>query len=350
MLRINYNPQEYVFTSSLPSEITITTDAASVAISIVCGSVTVFSSTFYPYKQNVMLYDTRFVIENYLKKTGAPLTTFYILAVTSEMSVRTTERTAIFSNVNIAPGGASSFIKSKFLTTQSSYTIPFEASQMLTFILIPNVTMQCYVDCLILPDGETTPRVVRLEEQPITSTTFRVKCYQFSPRSIHSQLKRNCKLLQFSIHRGVLSKTFYVTGRMPNLVLYLRNEFNCVEYIYLTCVIKSKIDLDRSTATCLGTTSFYDDKSVYEYEVETSMLTFEEATRYSRLLLSHDIRIVDTFGVYAIIVSDISSELSDADNALNSIKFKFRYGTKRFHISLSIPNNIFTDPYHRTFD
>lgn len=69
MLRINYNPQEYVFTSSLPSEITITTDAASVAISIVCGSVTVFSSTFYPYKQNVMLYDTRSVIENYLKKT-----------------------------------------------------------------------------------------------------------------------------------------------------------------------------------------------------------------------------------------------------------------------------------------
>lgn len=100
--------------------------------------------------------------------------------------------------------------------------------------------------------------------------------------------------------------------------------------IYLTWVIKSKIDLNRSTATCFGTTSFYDDKSVYEYEVETSMLTFEEATRYSRLLLSHDIRIVDTFGVNAIIVSDISSELSDADNALTSIRFKFRYGTKRF--------------------
>ena len=147
------------------------------------------------------------------------------------------------------------------------------------------------------------------------------------------------------------AKTFYVTDRTPNLTLLVRNEFNCDEYIHLTCVTKSKLDLDRSTATSLGVTTFYDDKSAYEYDVESSMLTFEEAKHFSQLLLSRYVNIVEKGGALApITITDINSEISDADNATNSIKFKYKYSSHHFPFTIDYGNNIFDDPFYRTFD
>ena len=66
-------------------------------------------------------------------------------------------------------------------------------------------------------------------------------------------------------------------------------------------------------------TTFYDDKSAYVYDVESSMLTFEEAKHFSQFLLSRYVNIVEIGGALAPITID--------------------YG-----------NNIFDDPFHRTFD
>ena len=89
--------------------------------------------------------------------------------------------------------------------------------------------------------------------------------------------------------------------RTPNLTLQVRNEFNCFERIHLSCVTNRKISLDRSTATSLGTSTFYDDQTAYEYEVESRMLTEEETTH-------------------------------------------------RLPCTIKYPTNIFDDPFYRTFD
>ena len=59
-----------------------------------------------------------------------------------------------------------------------------------------------------------------------------------------------------------------------------------MQYLWtnLTCVTKSKFNLDRFIATSLGVTTFKDDKSAYEYDMESSMLTFEEVKLFSQLL------------------------------------------------------------------
>lgn len=111
------------------------------------------------------------------------------------------------------------------------------------------------------------------------------------------------------------------------------------------------LNLDRSTATSLGVTTFYDDKSAYEYDVESSMLTFEEAKHFSQLLLSRYVNIVEIGGALTpITITDINSEISDADNATNSIKFKYKYSSHHFPITIDYGNNIFDDPFYRTFD
>ena len=94
---------------------------------------------------------------------------------------------------------------------------------------------------------------------------------------------------------------------------------------------------------------FYDDKSAYEFDVESSMLTLEEAKPFSLLLLSRYVNIVEICGALApITITDINSEISYADNATNSIKFK--YSSNHFPITIDYGNNIFDDPFYRTFD
>ena len=191
----------------------------------------------------------------------------------------------------------------------------------------------------------------RIEDDKVDTKNSTLICNTLSPIGIETRIGSKCRLLQFTVHRGFLAKTFYVTDRTPNLTLLVRNEFNCDEYIHLTCVTKSKLNLDRSTATSLGVTTFYDDKSAYEYDVESSMLTFEEAKHFSQLLLSRYVNIVEIGGALApIIVTDINSEISDADNATNSIKFKYKYSSHHFPINIDYGNNIFDDPFYRTFD
>nr|WP_295351456.1 hypothetical protein [uncultured Prevotella sp.] len=52
----------------------------------------------------------------------------------------------------------------------------------------------------------------------------------------------------------------------------------------------------------------------------------------------------------SITITDINSEISDADNATNSIKFKYKYSSHRLPITIDYGNNIFDDPFRSTFD
>ena len=46
----------------------------------------------------------------------------------------------------------------------------------------------------------------------------------------------------------------------------------------------------------------------------------------------------------------VNCEISDADNVTNSIKFKCKYSSYHFPITIDYSNNTFDDPFHRTFD
>ncbi len=351
MLKINYSPTAYLFTSNLPSEIFITTDATSVEISVTCGTNTVFTTTLYPYDKLATLYDLRSIIEGYMSELHLVYTTLSLKAVTSTETASTSQVAIVYSRLNVTAGEASSFIQSFFLTTRPSFSIPRNSFQQLAFCLLPNITTHCYTECLALFDGETTPRVVRLTDSDITVTKFSLQRITINPAALESRIGQSCRLLQFTVHRGFRSKTFYVTDRTPNLTLQVRGEFNCIEYIHLTCVTKKKLSLDRSTATCLGITSFYDDQSEYEYEVESSMLPYDQAIHFTQLLLSPFIYLVDyNDSNIPILITDISHDISDAHNATNSIKFKYKYTRHRLPVRIKYPANIFDDPFNRTFD
>lgn len=352
MIKINYIPTEYLFTCNLPSEVDITTDAASVNITVECDSNAVFNTTLYPFANKATLYDIRTIIENYILEHHRVYTDFIIFVESKEENTHTSKSNVIYSRYNIDDVAASFYIQSSFLTTLSSYAIPRTGQQYLSYILFPKKNVNCYTECLVQRKGEKTPEIITIkEEECLGADKITLKALYVKPQQLLERMNVKGKLLSFTVHRGNLAKTFYVIDSIPNLTLLLRNEFNCPEYFSLTCVTKRKLDLDRSTATSQGITTFYDDNSSYEYEVESSMLTYEEANRLSILLLSHDIEIIEgEDNNVPIIITDLSSEISDADNATNSVKFKYKYAKNRFPVSLCYPSNIFSESFCRTFD
>ena len=80
MLEINYNPSLYVFTCNIPSEIEISSDAASVYVTIACGPDTIFETTLYPYNNIAMLYDARSIIEGHMLDKQRVFANFVITA------------------------------------------------------------------------------------------------------------------------------------------------------------------------------------------------------------------------------------------------------------------------------
>ena len=238
MLKINYNPYLYVFTCNIPSEIEISSDAASVYVTIACGPDTIFETTLYPYNNIAMLYDARSIIEGHMLDKQRVFANFVITADTKTEETTTPERHFIYSRLSLATN-AMGFVQLFFLTTRSMFTIPRNSFQTLSAFYLPDVTLQGYTECLALFDGESTPRMVRIEE----------------------------------------------------------------------------------------------------------------AKHFSQLLLSRYVNIVEIGGALApITVTDINSEVSDADNATNSIKFKYKYSSHHFPITIDYGNNIFDDPFYRTFD
>lgn len=174
MLTIRYSPQDFSFTSSIPDRIDISTDAASVIVAVQTGTSIIFETELFPYNKIASLYDLRSIIEDFLAERRLTHANFVITADSNTEEAMTPERTFIYSRLNIPYWSGAVYIQHHFLTTLSSFVLPRNAAQCLSFLALPNKTLTCYTECLIHAAGEPTPRVVRLEENPITYTELRL--------------------------------------------------------------------------------------------------------------------------------------------------------------------------------
>jgi len=164
MLAIRYSPQDFSFTSSIPDRIDISTNAASVKVAVMAGTTTLFDTEIFPYNKIASLYDLRSIIEEYMKTRVLTHAVFVVKANTASEEAMTPERTFIYSRLNIPYWSGAVYIQHHFLTTLSSFVLPRNAVQCISFLALPNKTLTCYTECLIHAVGEPTPRVVRLEE------------------------------------------------------------------------------------------------------------------------------------------------------------------------------------------
>lgn len=132
----------------------------------------------------------------------------------------------------------------------------------------------------------------------------------------------------------------------------VENEFNVTDTLYFTAQTKRKVSFDRSFAVCCGQSSAYDDNTEIEYESETFSLSYSFARHLTQALQSHKLYLISPelpVGS-SILITDIESELSDATNANNHLKFKWKPLRKQVPFTVPRLHNIFNQVYNNTFD
>lgn len=335
----------FLFTSAIPTKTTFTTEQSSITLTIKADDNALLTLTLYTYNGVATLYDLRSIIDAFLEDKALPTTRVTLTAKSGATTLSAYFR-AIYASVNLSDD-AQTFLDRHFLNTLSAIRLPRSASQTLSFIPTATCELTPYTD-YVVQHADQSIEVIRYNRDTQRFLGSTLYTTTFCPQSDLLQLldEDGAKILSFTHHVGYRAMTFYVTDDVPNVTLQVLNEFMCQEYIHLHAVTKQKLTLDRSTAQCHGVNTFYDDESDIEYEVHTAMLSYEEASHLSRVLLSPSLQISDE----SILLTDLTSELTDARNATNTIKFKYRYTTRQYPHTIATSVNTFTKEYTPEYD
>ena len=144
-----------------------------------------------------------------------------------------------------------------------------------------------------------------------------------------------------------------------NVPIFYLNCFGVVEHLALPRTTTVKVKTDRSLASLGKTSQFYDITHSKEYEVESGPLTADECLQVEQMLTSPSVRIpygpdvalydTDFDALIPILITDFTSELSDTDEKLNSVKFTWRFAENRPKVAVPESPGIFNDKYNPTF-
>ena len=164
-------------------------------------------------------------------------------------------------------------------------------------------------------------------------------------------------VLYFSVSYGDLQKVYYIMKDPEYLTFNFTNMFNIPEYLDVVGKVKTKTEVSRDTAVCLGVSVQYNQETTRSYEVETAPMTDAEARSFFQLLASRDIYIVANGDEFQVLVTDLTCEHSNDPDSLPTVKFTWRFADRRpalfggdIAAMLYTKGNIFTEQYSIEFD
>ena len=111
-----------------------------------------------------------------------------------------------------------------------------------------------------------------------------------------------------------------------------------------------KTECSAKEAVCSGVTSFYDREVTRKYEVTTRAMTLSEARHFNDFLTSNRILyIIPPDQDYDVLISDITSEISDNATEKVRMKFSWRFADntdwRTFSDSKEVFNKVFRDAF-----
>ena len=310
-------------------------EKAAAEVEVYVDSERVFNTTLYAYENTMFLQDIRSIIEDAIREKGNA-NGQCSLRISDENSSASTQTFLVLISDFVIPS-PSFFLCTNFLTTRSSFRIHRNGKQMLSWLAMSSDAEHKYIDAVILPEGESTPTVLRWDEGQQQFSYGMLYAYLVDVQSVseyfvQSYPQRKGKLLSFSVHVGPRSKTFYVTDEQPDFHLSFLNAFNVIEYADFYAVTTRKQKVERSEAHCNLDHIFYDQKTDMTFEVETSALPYEEAVWLNQLFSSRLVKVpVNENNEQQILITDSSSEITDSDKEQNRLKFTFKMAKDKQH-------------------
>ncbi len=341
--------------SHLPEEVSFETDAASLNIDIYVNNKKVFTSDYYPYNLEVTIRDIRSIVEAAMIAQRLTMTTLKIVAtepVEQKSNITYDENGNIYVNFDEQPEtpisvssdsinvvfcqfktsmGSNGFLTNNFLTTRHSVLLP--RSGQLKVSSFTRANAQGSNEALIYYQHYAIPGKVftyRSTFSKIQTTTEKIVStelsYNYFKKIVDETFRTNSNILGVEYQIGVRHINIFFTDEKPTATFMFLNAFNIMETAYLFNTTTIKTDVDRSETVCGHQTQFYDETVKVRHEVETAPLTHDEAMWLNQMLTSRLVlKPVDNYDTAQILISDISSEVSDSDKELVRIKFSWKY-------------------------
>lgn len=354
-MTVDHFESPLMLSSELPASMTIHTTQPYVEVSIMCNNKTeIFTTTIYTYSGTAVFSDFRELIEDYMEEQAKSFAIFSIECYDYLVHDGTQDFSLIYCR-HLIPGAAE-FATTHYLTLRKSVLFPRGETFIVPYYLAPDETNWCSYDCTLLPIGSTTPIVKSIDNDQAEESGENVISEAVSYREIRQLIAASfpdladARLLAVTVRRAARSLTIYYTDHEPDLCLEFRNTFNALVPLYLYGTLTTKTDMERTEASCLGTSQFYDETIDQTFEFETSFLTPEEAFYINQLLTStHITANVPSLPLREILITDMTSEISDRPSDTIRIKFTFKYATPAQFHSPAASKDIFTEQYTHIF-
>lgn len=341
----------FYLSSTLPSTLQWTTDQQEVRVRLYYQhpGQCLIDTTLTAANGLVKLYEVRELIERYMRNKGiARLYPLYVQHYENQYWQSDGVMTVIFceKNLTLPNDSASQWLESNFLSTLTAKTLPTDEDtvEQLYFVQPQNTPPNPSLHVTYIDDEDNVASEdITLEASYNASLTNLFVC-EFSIATIKAAIVDAVNVIAVTVSVGNRHMEYYRPARRENVGFIFRNAFNVAESAYLNAVVSRKTEDGRKIARVDGHLAHYDRKPVTEYEVETSPLSFEEASWIDQLITSPEVNLLDGT---AVIITDGTAECNNDNAEMNAAKFSFKELDERHTIATAQQTaNIFTVPPH----
>ena len=318
-------------TAQLPETVYIGTNQTSITVRVEVDGDEVFKSVYYPYNSVIAFRDLRSIVEAAILDQGLDIANLEIWAdETTGSSTAIQDVKVIYSDLKFGDD-TETILKSMFLTTRKSALIPKDGH-----VILCNYTKayeESYNYATIFYSASYAPDTVLQYNnimslvQSTSAKIVSVKLdYEYFKSIVDTAISGNSIIRGVEYHIGGRQFNIFFTDENPTETFMFLNSFGEQETLYLYGSTTTKTEIDRSEAISGRTTQFYDETVKVKHEVETAPLTYEEAKWVSQMLTSKYVfKYVGESQIETLLISDITSEVTDSDKELTRIKFSWKY-------------------------
>lgn len=362
--RIINKPQDIVLSSML-SALRISADGEWAHVTVTGPDGPLLENRYFPFKGSLSLNDLNEPMEEYMRRAGVAEAPFSI-TVGREESVDDSASFRLLYCERVPPAGTpdmGTFLRENFLTTLERRRLAPQDTLLLSLRAFEGEDTTATVDYYYRIEGSDD--ILQGSMQPDgggTSAADGIKTMALPLETVAAHAAERLKLKPYQVR--LLNFTICVGSRIiscfvdPSLAggrtFVFRNCFNVPERVTLAAVTTRKAAVDRSLASVGGRARFYDQKATFSHEVQTGGLTSDEAAWIDQLLISHSVMLLlrSPFGaeqLAPVLVTDSTCEIQDGDEALNTVKFTWRFDRNRPCMALPHGGGIFTYQYDNSF-
>ena len=343
-------------TGNLLEQVNITTDSTSLVVEVFLQDTRIFASVYYPYMNIVCIRDIRSIVEAAMQDRGLVMATLKLMAteplpdasnitydedgnIHIEFDGKDPESVrASVSDIKIiysafrTADDSTAFLSKRFLTTRHSALVPRRGGHVLlsnytrAYAESSNYALILYHDAHSEGHQSYSFNLGRVQSTSETIVTKDLTHDYFKAIVDQNTQASDSTVDGVEYHVGNRQFSIFFTDEEPTDTFTFLNAFNLTETAYLFGATTTKTEVERSEAVCGRKTQFYDETIVVKHEVETSVLSSDEAKWLNQLLTSKLVqRPISDSQSAQVLITDISSEITNSDNDRTRLKFSWKY-------------------------